>query len=143
LVASTIEFTAAAALAVWQSAAESIGGLAGQMAQHASAVLVSPETAIDVPRKLVVQFPGKYNSSKVFCERPEIAARFAKAMAPAIGGQVRLGFETVDGGDSSQAAVRPVSTRQRMAQVCQRSFVRHAMETFKATPERLEEPSEI
>jgi hypothetical protein len=67
-------------------------------------------------------------------------AQLSQIIADSLGRQVQLIFQlSEDEPNGSRESVRPLSTRQRMQQVCQRPYVRQAIELFDATPLRLEE----
>ncbi len=131
---SALLLSDAAALALWNQAAEQIGGLTASNAQQAVVA------AIRAPNMLVVTFAKKYNASKSFCERPEIAGKLAAAAGTLARRSLRLAFQVLD--DDPAATVEPVrgvSRQQRMYQVGQQPFVRQAMDLFDATAERLDE----
>jgi DNA polymerase III subunit gamma/tau len=121
------------ALALWHQAADEIGGLAGDMAKQAS------RTAIRAPNCLVAYFPAKYNSCRLFCERPETAKRLAEVISRLAGGFVQLAFQEIPD-ESAETQLRPTSHRQRMKEVCDRPFMKKTMELFDATALRLDEP---
>jgi hypothetical protein len=125
------------ALAIWQQAAEQIGGLGGDMARQTS------EIAIRAPNQLVATFPAKYNSCKLFCERPEVVKRLAQVISQLVGQPVQLSFQLSDETPAEVQPARPVSHRQKMQEVCDRPYVRKAMEVFDATALRLEEPEQV
>jgi DNA polymerase-3 subunit gamma/tau len=125
------------ALAVWNQAVEQIGGLAGDMARQASGI------AIRAPNQLVATFPAKYNSCKLFCERPEVVKRLAQVISQLVGQPVQLSFQLSDETPAEVQPARPVSHRQKMQEVCDRPYVRKAMEVFDATALRLEEPEQV
>ncbi len=124
-----------AALAMWNQAAERLGGLAGEQASKAAtATLTGPD-------QLVVTFPKLYNFCKQFCERPETMRQLVDVLSQLAGGKIRLSLQSID--DESPKTLepaRPTSTRQRMYEVCRQPFVRRTMELFDAIAERLEEP---
>ncbi len=130
-------WTEADAISAWHQAADQLGGLGGDMARQASGA------AIRAPAQLVVTFPLKYNSCRVFCERPELTKRLAELISQSLGEPIQLSFQT----DSEQTAetdiARPVSHRQKMQEVCNRPYVRKAMELFDATAQRFEEAEQI
>ena len=105
------------------------------MAQLASRV------TLNGPGKLVVSFSAKYNSGKIFCERPETASKLQRELSRLAGKDIELAFQLEADGPAEQA--RPTSARQRSVQVCQRPFVRKALELFDATAGRTEEPERV
>ena len=105
------------------------------MAQLASKVTLAG------PGKLVVSFAAKYNSGKIFCERPETASKLQRELSRLAGKGVELAFQLE--ADASGGASPPTSARQRSVQVCQRPFVRKALELFDATAGRTEEPERV
>lgn len=132
---ATLDLTPEAALALWNQAAEQLGGLAGDKAKQATVATVA------APDQLVVAFPKQYNFCKQFCERPETMRQLADTLSQLAGGTVRLALQTIDDGPAKPVeAARPTSNRQRMYEVCRQPFVRRAMEVFDAIAERLEEP---
>ncbi len=133
--AQVTELTEESAFSLWQTAAETLGGTAAGMAKLASNVTFS------AGNKLVVYFAAKYNSGKLFCERPETASKLQRELSKLAGQSVTLAFQLQAEDPAEQA--RPTSVRQRIGQISQRPFVRQAMELFDATPGRLEEPERV
>jgi DNA polymerase III subunit gamma/tau len=133
--AANLDLSPEAALALWNRAAEQLGGLAGDKAKQATVATVAS------PDQLVVAFPKQYNFCKQFCERPETMRQLVDTLSQLVGGAVRLALQTIDDGPAKPAeAARPTSNRQRMYEVCRQPFVRRAMEVFDAIAERFEEP---
>jgi DNA polymerase III subunit gamma/tau len=123
-------------LNLWREASSQLGGLAGEKAGQAVKAMFS------APDKLVVFFQKRYNFCKQFCERPEIASQLRDLVRELGGSALRIEFELAE--DEPAEAVSPdkaTNLRQRMYEVCQRPFVRQAMELFQATAQRLEEPA--
>ena len=121
------------AVDIWQQAAQLLGGMAVDMSRQAT------QGRIVESDQLVVFFPAKYNSAKMFFERPENAVKLAALLADLVGRRLKIGYELeADSQTESADAPRPTSQRQRLAQVCQRPFVRQAIELFNATPQSVE-----
>jgi DNA polymerase-3 subunit gamma/tau len=132
---ANLDLAPEAALALWNQAAEQLGGLAGEKARQATVATLA------APDQLVVAFPKQYNFCKQFCERPETMRQLVDTLSQLAGGAVRLALQSIDDGLAKPVeAARPTSNRQRMYEVCRQPFVRRAMEVFDAIAERLEEP---
>jgi DNA polymerase III subunit gamma/tau len=132
---ASLDLTPEAALALWNQAADQLGGLAGDKAKQATVATLA------APDQLVVAFPKQYNFCKQFCERPETMRQLVDTLSQLAGGAVRLALQAIDDSPAKPVeAVRPTSNRQRMYEVCRQPFVRRAMEVFDAIAERLEEP---
>ena len=102
------------------------------------------DAAIFAPNKLVVTFPRKYNFCKQFCERAEISSQIAEIVA-ALGGAA-TGFAVLPAQmkpSQEQEAARPTTLRQRMNEVCQRPFVRQAIELFDANADAVGRAGEV
>jgi DNA polymerase III subunit gamma/tau len=120
------------ALEIFRQAAEKIGGLTASSAQHAEAA------AIGAPNQLVVTFPAKYNYGKTVCEAADKAKQLESVLGELVGSPIRLVF-AVSGlpdaaGSGSAEANRPMSSRQREAQLMQNPLVKRAAELFDARP---------
>ncbi|MEX0586129.1 MAG: DNA polymerase III subunit gamma/tau [Pirellulales bacterium] len=91
-------------------------------------------------RRLAVTFAQKYNSCKLFCQRPENAAKLEAALASIVGAAVRIDFELAGGEPADAApAPRPAPLRQKMSEKSQHPLVRRATELFGARMVRIEE----
>jgi DNA polymerase-3 subunit gamma/tau len=91
-------------------------------------------------RRLAVYFPQRYNSCRLFCQRPENAAKLEAAVAAVVGGPVKIDFELVAGDVAEPAqAPRPAPVRQKMSEASQHPLVRRATELFGARMVRIEE----
>jgi hypothetical protein len=106
-------------------------------AAHASSV------ATFGPNRLVVRFPGMYNSSKTFCERPERKAKLEEALSQVGGQDWRLEFEIVPG-DTRPSPVAPPKTsrHQQKRRIATHPLVERAMELFEAEILDVELPPE-
>jgi hypothetical protein len=100
--------------------------------------------AISAPNRLVISFSSKYNSSKLYCERPERRSRLEAAVAAVTGQHVSLDFVVVkDETEPSRPAPRPEArnSRQRMREMYSHPFVQQAMEVFGAELRSVDAPA--
>ena len=126
------------AAAIWQQVADALGGF-GQSCAAAAVRFTTPG-----PQRLAVHFVKKDNFSKTFLEKPETLPQVEKALAEATGERVRVEFaldeDGPEAGDKPPEPRRPASNRQRLLEKSQHPLVKHALELFRATAVRVEEP---
>jgi DNA polymerase-3 subunit gamma/tau len=123
---------------------EAVAKVEDMTADHAK---LAGEIAIRAPNQLAAIFSTKYNFSKIFCERPDRAAKLEDALETVIGRRIRIQFELAEepanGGDIGPK--RTASPRQRRAEleadVRRRPIVERAVELFAANVEILEKPA--
>jgi DNA polymerase III subunit gamma/tau len=131
--ATTGIFADKPAIEIWQSAAEQLGGLAAEKAVQAE------NAAICAPNQLVITFGKRYNFCKQFCERPEIAQQLKEIISRLTGRTLKLEFRLAEESAApAEEAPKATNLRQRMYEVCQRPFVKQAIELFDAAAQRLE-----
>jgi hypothetical protein len=133
--AERIELTSENAASVWQQALDGMSDLVADQAALADGVTLAGE------RRLVVRFPRKYNSCKLFCERPEQSATLARRLRELTGNAIQLEFAVDESSSEVAPAPRSASPRARTAERAQDPFVRRAMELFGASSIRVDEPS--
>ncbi len=133
--AEPIELTSDNAASLWQNALDGLSDLVADQAALADGVTLAG------PRRLLVRFPRKYNSCKLFCERPEQAATLVRRLAEVVGGVVQLEFAVDEANSEPTSVPPPMSARARTAERAQDPFVRRAMELFGASSIRVDEPS--
>ncbi len=111
---------------VWRQALENLNDLTADCASQASSV------AISGPNKLVVQFRPMYNSSKLFCERPERCKSLEQAVSQVAGLPVRLEFQLV--GSQEPVTSGPTETannrQQQLRAATQHELVQQAISLF-------------
>jgi DNA polymerase-3 subunit gamma/tau len=101
--------------------------------------------AIPAPKRLVATFPPQYSYSQSMCERPERLGRIAEVLQEIAGHGWRVEFVTGAGSAATaavnQASVQAPARRQdRIRLAAERPLVRRALELFKASPTKIEEP---
>lgn len=133
--AEPVELTCENVSSLWQQALDGITDMVADQAAMADGVTLA------AARRLVVRFPRKYNSCKLFCERPEQTATLARRLAEVCGGAVQLEFVVDESVAEPTPAARPASPRARTAERAQDPFVRRAMELFGASSIRVDEPA--
>ena len=112
---------------VWNAALESLSGMTADFARKCESV------ATVAPNRLVVAFPPRYNSHKVFCERPERRGELERALRAVAGGPVSIEFQLTGEVESPVAPVAPrAAPGQAMREVAQRTWVKRAVELFGA-----------
>ncbi len=114
---------------VWQQA---LGRLTGLLAEQAS---MCASVALVEPARLVVAFRPKYDSCKVFCERPDKVALFEEALAKLAGTPVHVEFAIVDDqadAPSSQAAQTAKGPQTRRRRASDHPMVNRTIELFDA-----------
>ena len=94
------------------------------------------------PNHLVVFFRARYNSSKLYCERPERRSRLEQAMGQVVGQSVNLEFRLLDDDVEETQEVPPqtsnISARQRVRDAYNHPLVQKAAEFFGAEVLRVE-----
>ncbi|MEX2186207.1 MAG: DNA polymerase III subunit gamma/tau [Pirellulales bacterium] len=133
---AAVELTSDTVSTLWQRALDGLSDLVADQAALADGVTLAGE------RRVVVRFPRKYNSCKLFCERPEQTATLARRLAELAGGAVQLEFVVDETAVEPNSAARTASPRARTAERAQDPFVRRAMELFGASSIRVDEPSQ-
>ncbi len=127
----TVDLTESNASAVWQQALVSLSDL---LADNAA---LGESVALAAPHRLVVGFRAKYNSCKMFCERPEHLARIEQALAELTGRSIQVEFVALEDVAPQPAAPRrPTVDRRRLAE---HPMIRRAGELFDAQVIRIEE----
>ena len=111
---------------IWLHALDHLNDMTADFARQFESV------AISAPNRLVVSFTPKYNSSKLYCERPEQCGRLEQAVSAITGRTVRLEFQLLDSGTEQPPEKPVVSARTRMREVHSHPMVRQAMEMFGA-----------
>lgn len=115
------------ALQLWHSALQLLDDILADFAAHATTVATSG------PNQLVVRFPGMYNSSKLFCERPERKSKLEQVVAQVAGRPWRLDFELVSGDPPHSVPPPPQASRQQQKRrVARHPLVEQAVELFDA-----------
>ena len=132
--------TAENAAAIWQQVAHALGGLTQDYAT--SAVRFTTPG----PQRLAVHFAKKDSFSKSCLEKPETLSQVEKALVAATGERVRVEFALDDDGPEAgnkPEIRRPTSNRQKLLEKSQHPLVKHAVELFRASVVRLEEPEAL
>ena len=132
------EFTGSAD-ELWKQLLARLPDTTADFAKHAS------DIAICAPKRLVATFPSQYSYSQSMCERPERLGRIAEVLQEIAGTGWRVEFVT-----GASAAVSPVGNQapvaaparrqDRLRLAAERPLVRRAIELFKASPTKIEEP---
>ena len=132
------EFTGSAD-ELWMQLLARLPDTTADFAKHAS------DIAICAPKRLVATFPPQYSYSQSMCERPERLGRIAEVLQEIAGRGWRVEFvtgakaaETAAGNQAPAAA--PARRQDRIRLAAERPLVRRAMELFKASPTKIEEP---
>lgn len=127
---------------LWKQALDRIEDMTRDMASMCDRI------AISAPNRLVVSFREKYNSCRLFCERPEQLNKLERALAEEAGQMVRIEFAVLpdavlpDQGEVG-AATSPhqksaPTMRERLQEKSQHPLVRRAMDLFQAVPVRVD-----
>jgi DNA polymerase-3 subunit gamma/tau len=132
--AQPIELTSDNVAALWQQALDGLSNMASDQAGLADSVVLAG------PRRVVVRFPRKYQSCKLYCERPEQAAMLQRRLMEVVGPPVQLEFVVDESIVEAAPTQRAAPPRPRTAERAQQPFVKKAMELFGATSIRVEEP---
>ena len=84
-----------------------------------------------------------YNSSKLFCERPDRREKLERAVSQAAGRPLRLEFDMLQGDPPHSVPPRPVVSRQQQKRkVATHPLVERAVELFEAEVLGVEVPPE-
>lgn len=132
--AEPIELTSENVTALWQQALDGLSNMASDQAGLADSVLLAG------PRRVVVRFPRKYQSCKLYCERPEQAAMLQRRLMEIVGPPVQIEFVVDESIVEAAPTQRAAPPRPRTAERAQQPFVKKAMELFGASSIRVEEP---
>jgi len=132
------EFTGSAD-ELWKQLLARLPDTTADFAKHAS------DIAICAPKRLVATFPSQYSYSQSMCERPERLGRIAEVLQEIAGPGWRVEFVTgapaAETAAGNQASVQAPARRQdRIRLAAERPLVRRAIELFKASPTKIEEP---
>jgi hypothetical protein len=112
---------------LWRGALKLLDDILADFAAHATGVATSG------PNQLVVRFPGMYNSSKLFCERPERKSKLEEVVAQVAGQHWRLAFELISEDSSHPVPPRPQASRQQQKRrIARHPLVEQAVELFDA-----------
>ena len=122
--------------ALWQ---EALGQLSEMLAEFASR---AEELILEAPDRLAAQFAAKYNSCKLFCERPDQQREIESALTTVFGRPMKVDFK-VKADEPPAVPVERVSPavmeRRRMAEKSAHPVVRRAAELFQAQITRIED----
>ena len=130
------------ALAIWKGAVSRLNGLIVEQALKAETVAISD--ANSAPKSLVVGFPQRYNSCKIFCESADRRSDLERALLEETGQRLRLQFSTLEGVAVSKPVAAPVvSRRQQMRELASHPTVRRAIELFDAELVRVDQPRDV
>jgi DNA polymerase-3 subunit gamma/tau len=134
-VTEAVELNDETAETIWKQALANLSDLLAEHASHSESVTSSG------PGRLAVTFRAKYNSCKVFCERPEQLAKLENVLAEVAGSPIQVDFFVIeDERGTPDAMRRAVPQRQRLAEKAEHPMIRRAGELFDAHPVRIEEP---
>jgi DNA polymerase-3 subunit gamma/tau len=140
LATPTEPLTQATVADLWQQAIELLSSQSELVADQAK---LATQVVARGSDRLVVSFAAKYTACKSFCEQPLQLAKLCEALQKVTGRPVRVDFELLDAGSSSQANAgkdQGPSRRQVLAEVTGRQFVRQAMELFDAGAPKIVPP---
>jgi len=124
---------------LWKQLLARLPDTTADFAKHAS------DIAICAPKRLVATFPSQYSYSQSMCERPERLGRIAEVLQEIAGPGWRVEFVagalTAEIPAGNQVPVQAPARRQdRIRLAAERPLVRRAIELFKASPTKIEEP---
>jgi len=122
---------------LWQKTVAQLDGITADIASNFVGVRFSSTggstdatSANSGPKRVVVCFPGSYNSSKSYCERPERHSKLEEIASKIAGTKVKLEFE-IRADQAHETPTKPaISARQREREIAQRAFVQRAVEIF-------------
>ncbi|MBN2474465.1 MAG: DNA polymerase III subunit gamma/tau [Pirellulales bacterium] len=140
--APVVALTPETAVQVWTLA---LGRLSGMVVDQAREF---DHASVAGPNRMVISFKPRYALAKSSCERPDVVARFERALAEVTGHTVRVQFTVQDeesggdsgGSDSEVAQARATSPHQKLLEVVQHPMIRRAGELFGAQPTRVDDP---
>lgn len=90
---------------IWQRVLGQLEGLTASNAARCTSV------AISGPKRLVIQFPASYTSSRSYCDRPQQRQELEQALQNVVGEAIRVEFDEV-----SDAAARPAAKKTQKPQ---------------------------
>ena len=119
---------------LWQKTVAQLDGITADIASNFVGVRFSSgdgaDSANSGPKRVVVCFPGSYNSSKSYCERPERHSELEEIASKIAGTKVKLEFE-IRADQAHKTPTKPaITARQREREIAQRVFVQRAVEIF-------------
>lgn len=124
---------------LWKQLLARLPDTTADFAKHAS------DIAISAPKRLVATFPSQYSYSQSMCERPERLGRIAEVLQEIAGPGWRVEFVAgplaaeIPAGNQAPAQA-PARRQDRIRLAAERPLVRRAIELFKASPTKIEEP---
>ena len=120
---------------VWLAAVGRVGGIAAEPARQFD------HATWDGPDRLVVVFRSGYVVAKAFCERPDQAPRFERAVREVVGREVSVEFRASDAHEAAAPellAPQPTNPQQRLRELAKHPLLRRAADLFGAVPVRVE-----
>jgi len=111
---------------IWRKAMARLEGMTADCAAHYESV------ANSAPNRLVVTFPSTYNSSKMFCERPDRRDELQQAVSQAAGRAMKLEFSLREDPGHRTLSGPSRSTRQLQHDMTARPLVQKAIQLFSA-----------
>ena len=124
---------------LWKQLLARLPDTTADFAKHAS------DIAISAPKRLVATFPSQYSYSQSKCEPPKRLGRIAEMLQEIAGPGWRVEFVAgalaaeIPAGNQAPAQA-PARRQDRIRLAAERPLVRRAIELFKASPTKIEEP---